>query len=140
MISEESFQTIMAFADEAVRTEWGPAREREALIQACNELGRAYHRSRELAVAMVAPDENVRQLRAARRLVDDAVQHHAEAAMTLLRGKPAAGQYLPDMPSVEAQWHLCRAQALQLLPVTDAARLLREEAHAALDTNPKDTT
>lgn len=94
----------------------------------------------QAAIEAVAPDEDVRQLRADRRLVDDTVQHHAEAAMKLLRSKPTAGQYLPDMPSVEAQWHVFRAQALQLLTVTAAARLLREEALAALDTNPKDTT
>jgi hypothetical protein len=145
MISERSFRTIMAFADEALRTEWGPSRERSELISARAELDRAYWQAQKLNTIMADPDgptENVRRLRADRRLVDQAIAHHVTEGLKALgpETRPTTGDLWPTGTYAAAQWHLTRVQLLQNATVDVAAAHLREEAFTALDTNPKEPT
>lgn len=140
MISERSFQTIVAFADEALRTEWGPSRERAELMSARAELDREYWQAQKLSAVMADPDgpiENVRRLRADRQLVDEAVRRHAVEMLQYSTHRPQAREIFPADPFAQAQWHLLRITALQAAPLDVAAAQLREEALAALDTNPK---
>lgn len=145
MISKESFDTIMAFIDQAVATEQGPARERVELIRARGDLDRAYQRARQAVAVLADPDgptENVRRLRADRKVVEEAIARHVSEGLRLapLTSRPIDGDLFPSMRFAQAQWHATRAQLLAAAPVTVAAATLREEALAALDTNPKDTT
>lgn len=141
MISEESFQTIMAFADEILRTNWGPARERTALIRARGDLDRAYHRAQQLTIGVAKPDPAAARYAADVKLVEDVIAHHVRAGLLDMHPSthPDAGDLWPTSSYASAQWHALRAQLLTLAPVTVAATFLREEAYAALDTNPKDT-
>jgi hypothetical protein len=123
VISEHAFETLRAFAEEALRTERGPVRERVHLRNAIDEL------------------EDARRFRADRKLVEDAIAHHVRAGLLDMHPgtHPEAGDLWPTSTYASAQWHATRAHLLTLAPVTVAATVLREEALAALDTNPKDT-
>jgi hypothetical protein len=140
VISKESFDVIMAFMDEAVATEWGPARERTALIRARGDLDRWFHRMRQQAVTVAEPDPAAARYAADVRLVADAIAHHTAEGLKAIPPitRPSPGDLWPTSTYALAQWHATRAHILTLAPVTVAATALREETLAALDTNPKD--
>jgi hypothetical protein len=77
-----------------------------------------------------------------RKLVENAIAHHVAEGLKAVPPltRPTAGDLWPTSTFALAQWHATRAQILKLAPVAEAAAMLREEAHAALDTNPKEPT
>jgi hypothetical protein len=79
-------------------------------------------------VSRVADDD------ADEKLVTAAMDRHLLAALKLLppSGEPQAGDVLPSLPNVQAQWHVQRAMILGMLDVGLAAQQLREEALDAL--------
>jgi hypothetical protein len=125
VISEHAFDTLRAFAEETLRKEWGPSRERIDLKKALDELERVQAR-----------------LRADEKLVADAIAHHVTEGLKAIPPltRPNPGELWPTSTYARAQWHGTRAQLLAAAPVTVAAAALREEALAALDTNPKENT
>lgn len=141
MISEHAFETLFAFIDEAVRSDWGPARERVELIKVRAELDRAYREHGEHEVATADPDPVQVQHIVDAAAVDHAVRHHTREGLKHVgpATRPGAADLWPTATYALASWHLLRAQLLEVAPVEVAAAMLREEALAALDTNPKDT-
>lgn len=138
MISEEAYETLRAFADLVFQRELGAVRHRVDLRNAIGELRLDREQAQKLTAALADPAENVRQLRADRRLVDEAVRRHAVEMLKASVHRPQAGELFPAEPFAQAQWHLLRITALNTAPLDLAAAQLREEAHAALDTNPKE--
>src|SRR5687767_14552355 len=131
----------MAFVDNILATEWGPARDRTDLIRARADLDRQFHRAQELAVSVAKPDPAVVRHAADVKLVEDAIAHHVTEGLRLapVTSRPVEGDLFPAVRFSQAQWHATRAQLLLSAPVTVAAAALREEALAALDTNPTTT-
>lgn len=127
MISEQAFETLKAFVAEVMRTEWGPCRERVELMQAFEEVAV----DRAAVTVERRRDED---------LVAHAIAHHTRAGLLGMSPatRPTSADMWPTSRYAAAQWHLTRAQLLRAAPVEVAAAQLREEAHAALDTNPKE--
>lgn len=71
------------------------------------------------------------------QLVEDAIRRHAVDMLALTVHRPQVREIFPNDMFAQAQWHMLRINALRCAPLDLAAKQLREEALAALDTNPK---
>lgn len=140
MISERAFETLTAFADGILRTEWGPARDRTELIKARAELERAQCRARETTIEAAEPDPMDVQRVIDEALVEDAIRRHARIMLANMTTDhaPKPGDLFPSHHYTQSQWHMALIIALSAVPVDEAAAHLREEALQALDTNPKE--
>lgn len=141
MISEEAMRDIRACIQAAIDDDTDPERwYRADYERALVELESAQKQAVALAVEAVRPDPAMETHERDAKLVEDAISHHVTEGLKAIPPgtRPGPGDMWPTSTYALAQWHFLRAQLLAAAPVTVAAAALREEALAALDTNPKE--
>lgn len=120
MISDETAALIEALLNPNARSNESRERYRKAL----EEFQADRRRDTEAAVSDAGLDPAMEQHRTDERLVEQAIREHARAALRLVPRPPQSGEIWPDKAHAGAQWHVQRIQALQALPVAEAAALL----------------
>ena len=139
MISDQAADLIEAVLRNAA-VSWKTGEARRIHADALAEFQQDRAERKDAAATIDVPDPDAARHVADAALVDAAVRKHTRAGLVHCDAdtRPTDGDLFPSVRFAQAQWHLTRAQLLEIAPVDVAAAQLREEAIRALDTNPKE--